>query len=73
MIETMKNRYIMYNDEKSYIKEKEASGDVFVLRPNAPLNISAVEKDENELERVYQHGRQIATDNLEALKRYFQE
>ena len=72
MIETMKNRYIMYNDEKSYIKEKEASGDVFVLRPNAPLNISAVEKDENELERVYQHGRQIATENLEALKRYFQ-
>ncbi len=72
MIETMKNRYIMYNDEKSYIKEKEASGDVFVLRPNAPLNISAVEKDENKLERVYQHGRQITTEKLEALKRYFQ-
>ncbi len=70
MVSAMKNRHYMYNEEKSYIKEKEAAGEVFVLRPSAPLNISAIESDEKELERVYRHGREIALENLESLKKY---
>ena len=36
---------------------KEEKGEIEVIRPLEPLNISAIEKDPKELERVYQLGR----------------
>ena len=70
MIKTMANRHIMYNEEKEYIKKQEVNGNVFVIRPNAPLNIGAREKDPAELQRVYEIGRAAAISNLSALKEY---
>ena len=70
MVETMSNRHIMYNSEKAYIKKQEAAGQVFVIRPSASLNIGAIEKNPNELQRVYDLGREAATENLSALKEY---
>lgn len=57
MIKAMEDRYLMYNEEKRYIREKEEKGEIEVIRPLVPLNISAIEKDPQELERVYQLGR----------------
>ena len=70
MIATMADRHNMYNNQKAYIKSREESGNVFVIRPDAPLNIGATEKNPDELQRVYEVGRRIAMDNLEALKNY---
>ncbi|MBE5917037.1 MAG: patatin family protein [Pseudobutyrivibrio ruminis] len=70
MIATMADRHNMYNKQKAYIKSREESGNVFVIRPDAPLNIGATEKNPDELQRVYEVGRRIAMDNLEALKNY---
>ena len=64
MIKCMENRYKMYNKEKSYIREKELSGKVEVIRPLEPLNISAVEKNPNEIERVYRLGRKAGAEYL---------
>ncbi|MBR4831120.1 MAG: patatin family protein [Butyrivibrio sp.] len=64
MIKCMAERHIMYNEEKRYIREKENRGEVMVIRPDAPLNISPVEKNEKELERVYEHGRAKAVEFL---------
>ena len=71
MIECMEKRHLMYNEEKRYIRDKEKAGDVLVIRPKEPLNISPVEKDPAELERVYQLGRTAGRDKLEAIKEYF--
>ena len=60
----------MYNKQKAYVKAKEDSGDVFVIRPGAPLNIGATEKNPDELQRVYDEGRRIAIERLEDLKEY---
>lgn len=57
MIKAMEDRYLMYNEEKRYIREKEEKGEIEVIRPLEPLNISPIEKDPQELERVYQLGR----------------
>ncbi len=57
MVKTMEERYLMYNEEKRYIREKEEKGEIEVIRPLAPLGVSAVEKNPLELERVYQLGR----------------
>ena len=45
-------------------------GEVFVIRPPEDLKIGRVEKDPEELERVYQIGRREAEKRLEELK-YF--
>ncbi|MBQ8490135.1 MAG: patatin family protein [Pseudobutyrivibrio sp.] len=70
MIATMAGRHDMYNSQKSYIKSKEAAGDVFVIRPDAPLHIGATEKNPDELQRVYDKGRRIAIERLDDLKKY---
>ena len=70
MVKCMENRHLMYNDEKRYIRGKEKTGEVLVLRPDAPLNISAIEKDPAQLERVYNHGQEVARRNLDRIKEY---
>lgn len=64
MIKAMEERYLMYNEQKRYVREKEEKGEIEVIRPLEPLNISPVETDEKELERVYQLGRAEALKYL---------
>jgi len=59
-LKAVKNRYLMYNEEKEYIRKKEDLGELLVIRPMEPLNISPMEKDPAELERVYNLGRRAA-------------
>ncbi len=73
MIDTMANRHLMYNSEKEYIHSQEEVGKVFVLRPPAPLNIGAIERDPSELQRVYDIGRTVATEHLEELVSYLNQ
>ena len=70
MIDTMENRHNMYNAQKAYVKKQVANGKAFVIRPDAPLNIGATEKNPDELQRVYDIGRRIATENLEKIRAY---
>ena len=56
-LNTMKNRHNVYNRTLDYIHQKEKEGSVFAIRPPEALNIKAVERDEANLERVYQIGR----------------
>ena len=71
MVRCMERRHLMYNEEKRYIRDKEKAGEVLVIRPKEPLNISPVEKNPDELERVYQLGREAGTKKLQAIKEYF--
>ncbi len=70
LIEVMANRHIMYNETTAYIKEKEALGELFVIRPECPLNVGHIEHNPDELEKAYQTGRKAAQKNLESLKEY---
>ena len=70
MVRCMQERHLMYNEQKRYVREKENSGEIFVLRPAEPLHIGAVEKDPAELQRVYDLGRAAATARLEEIKAF---
>ena len=70
LVEAMKNRHIMYNKQIDDIKEKEKDGKVLVIRPSAPLNIKRTENNPNELERVYQIGRSVASKRLDEIKAF---
>ena len=52
------------------IKERERSGSSLVIRPPEPLGISRTEKNPNELERVYQLGRNEAEAALPRIKAF---
>ena len=72
-IEAMESRHIMYNRETAYVAEREAAGAAYVIRPDAPLNISNMEKSEDELMRVYNHGREVAMRTIEEVREFLRE
>ena len=63
-------RHIGYNETVSYIREKEKRGEIFVIRPSAPLGIGKTEHDPKKIQSVYDIGRTEAEKNLAALKEY---
>jgi len=70
LVEAIGARHVRYNLTSAYIEEKEATGELFVIRPEEGLNISRTENNPEELERVYQAGRKVCEDRLEELKKY---
>lgn len=58
----------------NYIRKKEVQGKMLVIRPPPyPLEIGTMEKDPQELRRVYQIGVKEARKNLQAIKTYLSE
>lgn len=55
-VKAMEERHIRYNKTVEKIAELEKEGEVFVIRPEADLNISRLEKDPDEIQRVYDIG-----------------
>ena len=70
LVETMENRHNEYNETLAYIKQKEIAGELLVIRPSEPLDISRVEKDPEELKRVYEIGRKVAAERLDEISAY---
>lgn len=72
MVDAMEKRHVMYNHEVKDIETKEVRGQVFVIRPPESLHIGRIEKDPNELQRVYEIGRREALKNLKAMKAFLE-
>ena len=72
-VETMANRHLMYNAELDYIMEKEAAGELFVIRPEVPIPVGHVEKNPEKLRHAYQMGRDTAEKCLLSLQDFLRE
>ncbi len=70
VVEVMARRHEQYNEVTAVIREKERRGELFVLRPESPLDVGRVEHDPEKLQRAYDHGRAVAEKRLAALKEY---
>lgn len=70
LVDAMAKRHIMYNHEIHTIEKKEARGEVFVIRPPESLKIGRVEKDPEELRRVYAIGRREAERQLDKVRAF---
>lgn len=73
LVEAMSRRHIVYNEETADVFAKAERGQVFVICPKEPLGISRTEKDPDQLQRVYDQGRSIATELLPEIKRFLNE
>ena len=67
LVQGLADRPAMYNAQKAYVRVREDEGSAFVLRPPHALNISPLEKDPDELRRVYNTGRELASSKLAAI------
>lgn len=70
MAKAMNERYLVYNKMMEEITQREKAGTSLVLRPKEALGISRTEKNPDELERVYQLGRECAKERLDEIKRF---
>ena len=71
MIEAMDKRHIMYNKQLAYVYQAESAGRALVIRPEAPLKIGHISHDPEEMQRIYDIGRQTGMKYIERIKAFF--
>ena len=70
--QAMARRHTVYNRQLDQIKEREITGQSFVIRPPEDLKIGHTEKDPDELERVYQIGRHTAEEQISRVREFLE-
>ena len=73
LVQSMKQRHIVYNQEKEYVFSQEEKGVAFVICPKKDLGISRTENNPDELERVYNQGQLIAKSRLMEIKNFLKK
>lgn len=73
LIKTLKNRHLMYIKQMEYINEKEARGEIFVIRPDSALPASRVEKNPEVIKETYNLGRKKAEEVINELLRFMEK
>lgn len=69
---TMQRRHEMYNATTAYIRNREAAGAAYVIRPQKPLEVGRVEHDPEKLRAAYEVGRRAGEAHLAGLKRFLE-
>ena len=70
LVNTLVNRHATYNAQSEDVKQLEAEGKVFVLRPKEKLRIDRLEKKPERLKAVYELGLEDANARMKALADY---
>ena len=60
MVHAMEHRHEMYNEQLAYVRQHELAGDTLVIRPAAALPIGHTSHDPDEMQHVYDIGRETA-------------
>lgn len=70
LINTMKQRYINYNNTLEQIIDMENKKEIFVIRPPQRINIPITSKDTTKIQEVYNMGISECIKNISLLKEY---
>ncbi len=70
IVKALRDRHLEYNQTTANVRQRAAQGDVLVICPDKPLGISRTEKNPDELQRVYEEGRRIATSQLDRIRQF---
>ena len=65
MQEAIRQRNKIYNQQISMIEELEAAGEIVVIRPERPIEVSRMERDTKKLLALYEEGYLMAMRNVE--------
>lgn len=70
LINTMKNRYITYNNTIKNIINMENKNEIFVIRPSKKINIPITTNSQEKIQEAYDMGVNICKKELSRLKKY---
>lgn len=70
MLKALAERHIMYNKEVDLVLQEKRKGNVFVLQPQIKLTIGHTSHNPKKMQETYEHGRKVATEELEKLKQF---
>lgn len=73
MISLLDSRHEHYNETLSKLNELEKLGKVVIIAPSEPINISRFENNINNLQPIYNLGRQDAIKQLPRIMNFFQQ
>ena len=68
MVEAMNNRHLMYNAQLDYVAEAEREGRCLVIRPDEKIPIGHISHNPEQMELVYQLGRQMGERRIDEIK-----
>ena len=70
MIDAMEHRHEIYNENIAYIREQEAAGNLFVIRPPKAIEVNPVERNRQRLLDAYRMGRETMKKELRKLQEF---
>ena len=70
LLEDLEKRHIHYNETLEKLGSLEKAGRVHIVRPSQPVKAAMIERDADNLERIYQMGRSDMEKDLEQLRAY---
>ena len=71
MIEAMDKRHIMYNKQLEFVRKAEQEGRCLVIRPDKKIPIGHISHDPDNMQQVYDIGRQTGERFLERIKAFY--
>ena len=71
VVEAMKNRHIMYNNQLKYVKEAENRGEILVIRPEKPIPIGHICHNPEQMQSAYDMGREHGEKYLEKIRNFW--
>lgn len=72
-IKRLENRWKDYNQMVEEVQELEKKGEIFVIRPQRPLEIGRMSHDAEEIQKAYDCGREDGMACLERMKAWMEE
>lgn len=73
MIEALDQRHLMYNRQLDYVSEAEREGRCLVIRPKESLPIGHISHNPDEMQRVYDMGREEGERHIADIIRFYNE
>lgn len=71
MIKAMDTRHLMYNRQLEYVRQAEREGRCLVIRPKTAIPIGHISHDPEEMQRVYEMGRQTGEQYINKIKEFY--
>ena len=72
-IKAMEQRYQDYNDTVEMIQNMEKNGEIFVVRPSEPITLKTIERNPDNLQKVYDLGVKDCKKVIHQLKEYIHQ
>ena len=72
-LHAMETRHVRYNETIDFLEEQEKEGKVFIIRPEAKVEVGRIEKDKAKLTVLYKQGLHDGEKAVEAMKEYLEK